>query len=584
MSKNNGDDNNNNDKNIDPNLEAHMNTNSLNISVNNIDEEQDESNKLPYRLRVKIFVMFLLANGFLNYDTGVIPASLLTIEKEIHLTYKEQALIGSLVYLGLSFASLFVSLLFNKFGPAKVCSFMLLFNSICCFIFSFSSNKPVLFSCRFLMGVTEAFIVIYGPVWVNNYSPPEHSTKWMGILHTFSALGVILGYIVAGVIINFFELSWRYAIQVQGFAEIPICLYFWFENEDYINLDVSGKKPTFNNSKEEISSSFNKTGKKQSSNNVKKSYFVDSKQSNFKDSIKKQSMNETIKEKHTDNISNFNKSINQHSVVSNKPRRRLTRLDTIQTSDFSLYCYQAKEVLTNLLWIWVCFGLCSMYFIVTGIQFWITSYLVDFLNNDPVQVIFIFSIISITAPMSGVLIGSTFADNYGGYKGKNVIKALKLCSAFGVVAFIFSFPIGFLYSIIYVSVLLWAFLFFGAAIVPVGTGIMVSCVSKEAQATSSSLSQLIFNFFGYFLSPILTGIIMDAFDNKMEGYKWGMRVIFWWSIFAAIFMGFALLTAIRRNKKNQDNRDDISLVDDEMGQNMGDLIQLEIMRRMAYNL
>ena len=136
--------------------------------------------------------MFLLSTLFLNYDTGVIPASLLEIIKEIPLDFKEQALIGSLVYLGLSFASLFVTLLFNKFGPAKVNAFMLLINSLCCFIFSFSANKTVLYSTRFVMGVSEAFIVIYAPVWVNNYSPPSKSATWMGILHSFAAIGMVI--------------------------------------------------------------------------------------------------------------------------------------------------------------------------------------------------------------------------------------------------------------------------------------------------------------------------------------------------------------------------------------------------------
>ena len=67
-----------------------------------------ENITMPSHHRNIIFVMFLLSNLFLNYDTGVIPASLLEIVKEINLDYKEQALLGSLVYLGLSFASLFV--------------------------------------------------------------------------------------------------------------------------------------------------------------------------------------------------------------------------------------------------------------------------------------------------------------------------------------------------------------------------------------------------------------------------------------------------------------------------------------------
>lgn len=145
--------------------------------------------ELPEGKRDQIFFVFLLANLFLNYDTGVIPASLLEIIKEIPLTFSEQALIGSLVYLGLSFASLFVSILFNKFGAAKVCGYVLFLNSCSCFLFSFTKDKYTMYFTRILMGMTESFIVIYGPVWVNNYSPPEHSTKWMGILHSSSAIG-----------------------------------------------------------------------------------------------------------------------------------------------------------------------------------------------------------------------------------------------------------------------------------------------------------------------------------------------------------------------------------------------------------
>ena len=181
----------------------------------NPNEGTDSTNK---RGKInRIFFFFLLANIFLNYDTGVIPASLLEIIKEIDLDFKEQALIGSLVYLGLSFASLFVSLIFQRYGPAKVCSVVLVMNTLCCFVFSFSKMKYVLFACRFAMGVSEAFIVIYGPVWVNNYSPPEHSAKWMGILHSCSALGVMVGYLVAGITINFLSeyLSWRFSIQVK---------------------------------------------------------------------------------------------------------------------------------------------------------------------------------------------------------------------------------------------------------------------------------------------------------------------------------------------------------------------------------
>ena len=72
--------------------------------------------------------------------------------------------------------------------------------------------------------------------------------------------------------------------------------------------------------------------------------------------------------------------------------------------------------------------------------------------------------------------------------------------SFGLVSLAFAFPMGYLFQIIYLSVLLLTFLFFGAAIIPIGTGIMISAVPKSCQATSSSISQLVFNLLGNFCS------------------------------------------------------------------------------------
>jgi MFS family permease len=431
----------------------------------------------------RIFFFFLLANIFLNYDTGVIPASLLEIIKEIDLDFKEQALIGSLVYLGLSFASLFVSLIFQRYGPAKVCAVVLILNTLCCFIFSFSKMKYVLFACRFAMGISEAFIVIYGPVWVNNYSPPEHSAKWMGILHSCSALGVMVGYLVAGITINFLSdyLSWRFSIQVQGVAQIPIALYFWFEDEKYINVDTNAVCTSENLDESVIDNDIQTPHSKNIENNRniippdQKSQISLREGPSLNTPSKKDLFRNDGLNNHNLNLTSAQRSIHRKAHLSN---RQLTRMDTIQTSNLSRYCSQAIVVLTNSIYISVTLGLCSMFFIVTGVQFWMTSYLIDILGNNPVHVVIIFSAVSITAPLAGVIIGGTFADKYGGYKGKNTLKALKLCIAFGVVAFVFAFPLGLLTSLIYITVLLWTFLFFGAAIVPVGTGIMVSSVRK----------------------------------------------------------------------------------------------------------
>ena len=512
---------------------------------NEILKTQEPEEQIPSHRRNLIFNIFLISNLFLNYDTGVIPASLIQITKEIKLDYSEQALIGSLVYLGLSFSSIFVGLIFSRFSPSKVCSLILLLNCMSCFVFSISSMKNILFLMRFLMGATEAFIVIYGPVWVNNFSPPEHSTTWMGILHSCSIFGVFLGYLAASVIINFFNnkiLSWRFAIQIQGFVEIFLAFFFWFEKDEYINVNTRKKIPL---------------------NEIE----FDGKDINVR--------------KNSNDSPSF-KSPSQIICHINS-KKHDPRIDTIELDNLGRYCLQTKTVLTTKLYVLITLALTSIYFIVTGIQFWITKYLIEILNVEPIVVNVIFSIISITAPLSGVLFGGTISDKYGGYKGKNETKALKMCSAFGILAFFFGLPMGFMFQIIYISILLWTFLFFGAAIIPVGTGIMISSVPKDCQATSSSISQLVFNLLGYFSSPMITGFIMDRFEDEKIGFIWGMRVVFFWVIFALFFIGASYYVSYRNFKRNVYGETEGSsmIEDNSMKENLSNFMKLEINRRLA---
>lgn len=86
-------------------------------SLGKIVEEEDsevetDDPNINWLARSAVFFQFVIANLFLNYDNGVIPACLLKIEKDLTMGYGEIALLGSLVYFGLSCSSLFVSVLF----------------------------------------------------------------------------------------------------------------------------------------------------------------------------------------------------------------------------------------------------------------------------------------------------------------------------------------------------------------------------------------------------------------------------------------------------------------------------------------
>lgn len=52
-------------------------------------------------LRVRIYMLYLYMNVFLNFDTGVIPGALVQISEELNFNNEQIAYLGSLVYLGL---------------------------------------------------------------------------------------------------------------------------------------------------------------------------------------------------------------------------------------------------------------------------------------------------------------------------------------------------------------------------------------------------------------------------------------------------------------------------------------------------
>jgi hypothetical protein len=115
------------------------------------------------------------------------------------------------------------------------------------------------------------------------------------------------GYIFAGIIINFMQgiVTWRFAIQIQGIAQIPIALYFVFENHNFIDVDMKSSHPE---DEDMLSSVSGKTPAR-----------------------------------HHPGHSNPINSAN----AGNTFRRAKTRIDAVETSNLTRYCQQTYVISTT---------------------------------------------------------------------------------------------------------------------------------------------------------------------------------------------------------------------------------------------
>jgi predicted MFS family arabinose efflux permease len=102
----------------------------------------------------------------LNYDSGAIPSSLIQISETYGLEFSQQGLLGSLVYLGLSVSSLLAGIVLQFWSPKWVIALTMTANLGFCVMFVLAPSLVWLLASRFGVGASQAFLVIYSPVWV----------------------------------------------------------------------------------------------------------------------------------------------------------------------------------------------------------------------------------------------------------------------------------------------------------------------------------------------------------------------------------------------------------------------------------
>lgn len=143
------------------------------------------------------------------------------------------------------------------------------------------------------------------------------------------------------------------------------------------------------------------------------------------------------------------------------------------------------------LYIWLTLALCSLYYVVTGTQFWITEYAnakpPEGLGVDPTVVLWSFAFTSVTAPVIGVFLGGWIIDQQGGYKDE-VYSTLRTCLYFAIGAVVSAVPATRSTNFNVVMVALWFILFFGGCIISPATGVCINAVHADLRSFSSAMS------------------------------------------------------------------------------------------------
>ncbi|KYK70273.1 transporter, major facilitator family protein, partial [Toxoplasma gondii TgCatPRC2] len=406
-------------------------------------------------------VCMLLMSSLCNFDHGVIPAVLGELQEHFpQMAFLEQSLLGSLVYFGLVVGTMFAGVSYQHLGAKWLLVASLGCLSAGLYVFSSSSSLAVMYFTRFCIGLCQALPVVYIPVWVDAFAPEGQVTRWMAFTQLGGIGGTVLGYFLGGVlsrlqdakVFGLAATSWRTPFVLQSIALLPLICALTCASPKMVNLPAA-------------------------------SFAIPDPERDGGLALR------------------GDETQGQPSALGSVWRVLRTSLKGV------------KSLLMNRLYVITTLGMSTLYFVVTGIQFWVTEYMVVVLKFGKINVVVLSTLCFLTAPTSGIWCGGYICDQCGGYRGGQQRMAVRVATVFAGLAALQAVACVYVSDIYRFAGLLWGSLFCGAALVPVAIGMILSSVPVHHRSLSSAVSQFAYHIFGWFAAPLASGAVMDFVDT-----------------------------------------------------------------------
>ena len=497
-----------------------------NVQTSNLSNKQIEIYKkysfiMSRKIRWVIFFIFTMINLLMNFDHGTIPAATEQLRNYLNLTDSELGIFGSLVFLGVIIGSLFSLTIINIFNRKYILMACLILCGVSLFIFTITTDHNLLYIDRVIIGIFQAFISIYLPLWCDQFGIERRKALMMALIQVSPPLGVLVGYFVTTLLnihLTYFPFfgdieknkRWLFSFYIQCFLIFLLSLCLLFFPDKYFNSKAR-RIPL------EIEEALNMAENQSNENNLKSSFFYEGKQT-FDDSKDE---------------NNSSKTDENESKEENKNQKNKEEIS---------FLGKVKIIFSEPLFIFCMLTLSLLYFIVTCVQYWASDYMLVALEiQDETKRLYGFSSVCLTSPTFGLLFGGFIVDKLGGYSNKN---SLIFCFSMSVLSIFPAIPLPFANSLIGYASILWALLFCGASLIPPFQGIIIACLPKNVQGSGNSFVIFFFNLLGYLPGPFVYGFLKDHFDDKKDpkkGSHVAQKFTIWVTFVVPIFVGIATL-------------------------------------------
>jgi MFS family permease len=419
------------------------------------------------------FVILKIAGSF---DSGAFSAAIGSdngITDDLALTTTQQGTLGASVFLGNMVGCAVAGHLFSVHRGKLVLLSALVLHTFMTFLFVSVSTYHLSLVSRFGVGFSLAFIVVYTPLWVDEFAPTLRASSWMAYQNAGVPVGIMLGYVLGGLIPGYTDLTWKLTFYMKVVGMIPIMIFV--ARVDPKRIDIrrrSGLSPM--GSFDSLHGSF--SGREGHSSSPGSNVDAVTRQASL----------------HAIAAAPLPSSI---ALSLGEQARRLAR--------------SLRPFTHNGVFVCCVLSLSSLYFVVAGLQTFAMPYLrADPFNASTKDIVLGFGLSVVSAPVFGVVAGGVLLDRIGGYH-RNMPKASAFACAWAGLAAMLSLLCMSADTTSSFLVAVWCMLFCGGAVIPPTSGLILASLPEGSRAAGSSISTVVCNLLGNFLGPIVCGWVAD---------------------------------------------------------------------------
>ena len=449
------------------------------VIIEDVEEFHENLNvTLSRKVRIFIFILFLVLSVVVDLDNGIFSASVKEIQTDLDMSPTKYGIFLSISFVGRIIGLVIFMIIINFKHRKFTLALTIFLHGASYSFYAITRNPYILIFAKMFAAANKVCASVYRPVWIEQFGISDYKSILFSLVQIMSSYGQVIGFNLASLI---FRDNWKWALIFIMILMFIIGILFSLVPGKYFQR--------------------------------KYMYFEDKLVDAEDESDLINSNINIMDEKDYGRMSSISKRKKRTIFISSKKLKK----GKDKKHNFKTLLKDLCSLIKNKLYLLSIIKRSNITFIFQIIHSYLKPYQA-FLNNYNEKLLVLFyNISSLLSTAIGGLLGGIISKFIGGYESKKSILVLIIPE---IIAVINIFFLSFTKNFYTYNINLIFFFFFISAGSPIILGYLIKTIPKSIKGIGIGLDMIVSTFLGKIPSPIIYGALDDKYKTNHPDFAW----------------------------------------------------------------